>query len=88
MIIITVKNLKLETDLKLDKTFIIAETEVNHNGELSLANQLVDLAKNSNTNANAIILQMFKARTLATKNAAYQKETTSTDESQFEMQKN
>ena len=81
-------NLKSEIDLKLDKTFIIAEAGVNHNGELSLAKQLVDLAKNAG--ADAVKFQTFKAETLATKNAkkaAYQKETTSTDESQFDMLK-
>ena len=31
--------------LKKDKTFIIAEAGVNHNGDLSLAKQLVDFAK-------------------------------------------
>jgi N,N'-diacetyllegionaminate synthase len=70
------------------KTFIIAEAGVNHNGELSLAKQLVDIAKDAG--ADAVKFQTFKSENLATinaKKATYQKETTSTDESQFDMLK-
>ncbi|RAP34141.1 N-acetylneuraminate synthase [Candidatus Marinamargulisbacteria bacterium SCGC AG-410-N11] len=72
----------------MDKTFIIAEAGVNHNGELSLAKQLVDVAKSAG--AEAVKFQTFKSETLATKNAkkaTYQKETTNSDESQFDMLK-
>ncbi len=71
------------------KTFIIAEAGVNHNGNLSLAKQLVDIAKDAE--ADAVKFQTFKAKTLAStsaKKATYQKETTNSSESQFEMLKN
>ena len=66
--------------------FIIAEAGVNHNGDLTLAHQLIDVAAQSG--ADAIKFQTFKAENLASVNApkaAYQLETTSTSESQFEM---
>lgn len=66
--------------------FIIAEAGVNHNGDLNLAHQLIDVAVQSG--ADAIKFQTFKAENLASANApkaVYQLETTSTSESQFEM---
>lgn len=71
-----------------NSVFIIAEAGVNHNGELKLAKKLIDIAKDSG--ANAVKFQTFKAQTLASENAkkaAYQKKTTNTDESQFDMLK-
>ena len=66
--------------------FIIAEAGVNHNGDLNLAHQLIDVA--SQAGADAIKFQTFKAEHLATADApkaAYQLETTNASESQFEM---
>lgn len=68
------------------KVFIIAEAGVNHNGSLEIAKKLVDVAVN--VGADAVKFQMFKAENLVTKfaqKAGYQKETTSENESQFEM---
>ena len=72
----------------MNKVFIIAEAGVNHNGDISLAKQLVDVAVSAG--ADAVKFQTFKAEKLVCKNAekaAYQKETTNQAESQFEMLK-
>jgi N,N'-diacetyllegionaminate synthase len=66
--------------------FIIAEAGVNHNGSIELAKRLIDAA--SESGADAVKFQTFKAEKLVSKNAqkaAYQKETTDADESQFDM---
>lgn len=66
--------------------FIIAEAGVNHNGSLNLAKELIDVAANSG--ADAVKFQTFKAENLVAKNAQkadYQKQTTSGEETQFEM---
>jgi N-acetylneuraminate synthase/N,N'-diacetyllegionaminate synthase len=66
--------------------FIIAEAGVNHNGDVNLAKRLVDVAKEAGV--DAVKFQTFKAEELVTETAekaAYQKETTSSEESQFEM---
>ena len=66
--------------------FIIAEAGVNHNGSIELAKQLIDVAVEAGV--DAVKFQTFKAENLVSKNAQkadYQKLTTSTDESQFEM---
>ncbi len=66
--------------------FIIAEAGVNHNGSVELAKKLIDVA--SDTGANAIKFQTFKAENLVSKNAPkaeYQKQTTDEQESQFDM---
>ena len=66
--------------------FIIAEAGVNHNGDLDLARQLVDAAVR--TGADAVKFQTFQADRLVTSDAPkaeYQKETTGTTESQWEM---
>ena len=47
--------------------FIIAEAGVNHNGSFKLAKQLIDIA--SNSGADAIKFQTFKADNLVTKKA-------------------
>ena len=66
--------------------FIIAEAGVNHNGSVELAKQLIDVA--SDSGADAVKFQTFKAENLVAKNtqkAEYQKQTTDALESQFDM---
>ena len=66
--------------------FIIAEAGVNHNGDMSIAYKLIDKAIESGV--DAIKFQTFKAENLVTKSASkaeYQKKSTDSLESQFEM---
>jgi len=68
------------------KTFIIAEAGVNHNGSLEIAKKLVEVA--SESGADAVKFQTFKAENIVTKDADkadYQKKTTNAGESQLEM---
>ena len=70
----------------MQPVFIIAEAGVNHNGDLELAKQLVDVA--AEAGADAVKFQTFKAERLVSLDApkaAYQKQTTAADESQFAM---
>lgn len=67
-------------------TFIIAEAGVNHNGDINLAKKLIDIA--AEAKVDAIKFQTFKADELILKNvekAPYQKNTTSSEESQYGM---
>lgn len=69
-----------------NKTIIIAEAGVNHNGDIILAKQLIDLA--AEAGADLIKFQTFNADrqvTRSAKKANYQKQTTSSAESQHEM---
>ena len=66
--------------------FIIAEAGVNHNGDLKMARQLVNVA--AAAGADAVKFQTFKAERLVTTGAPkadYQVVTTGTDESQLDM---
>lgn len=66
--------------------FIIAEAGINHNGDMNLAKQLIDAAVEAG--ADAVKFQTFHADDFITQNAEkaeYQKRTTSTGESQYEM---
>ncbi|MFX4267580.1 N-acetylneuraminate synthase [Aliarcobacter butzleri] len=70
----------------MNKVFIIAEAGVNHNGSIDLAKKLIDVA--SESGADAVKFQTFKAENLVSKNAQkadYQKQTTDKNESQFDM---
>jgi N-acetylneuraminate synthase/N,N'-diacetyllegionaminate synthase len=67
--------------------YFIAEAGVNHNGDVELAKELIEIA--AEAGANAVKFQMFTADRLATENAPradYQRETTE-NSSQFEMLK-
>ena len=68
------------------RTLIIAEAGVNHNGDLGLARQLIEAAAASG--ADLVKFQTFNANRLAThdaKKADYQNKTTDSQESQHEM---
>lgn len=72
----------------MNKTLIIAEAGVNHNGSIELARQLVDVAVDAG--ADYVKFQTFKAEKIASRNAAkasYQQKTTSANESQLAMLK-
>src|SRR3972149_1905706 len=67
-------------------TFIIAEAGVNHNGDLNLAKQLIDVA--ADAGADAVKFQTFRAELVVSRHAPkadYQTRTTDQAESQFEM---
>lgn len=66
--------------------FIIAEAGVNHNGEMELARQLVDVAVDAR--ADGVKFQTFNAERLITASAPkadYQRQTGDRNESQFDM---
>lgn len=70
-----------------NRTFIIAEAGVNHNGDIDIAKELIDVA--AETGVDAIKFQTFRTEELVTKNAPkadYQKKTTG-DGNQYEMLK-
>jgi N,N'-diacetyllegionaminate synthase len=68
------------------KTIIIAEAGVNHNGSVKLAKKMINEAVNAGV--DYIKFQTFKAEKLVSihaKKADYQKETTNSEDSQFDM---
>ena len=70
----------------LGRTYLVAEIGVNHNGDVGLARDLVHAAKE--VGADAVKFQTFTASTLVglgTPKVAYQENTTSPDESHYEM---
>lgn len=72
----------------MEKVFIIAEAGVNHNGDIRLAKQLIDIAVDAN--ADAVKFQTFIAEKGISKfaqKAAYQKESTGANETQLDMVK-
>lgn len=69
-----------------NKTLIIAEIGVNHNGDMNLAYQLIDEA--AKAGADAVKFQSFSAENLVSiyaKKVSYQLETTSDKESHYDM---
>lgn len=69
-------------------TFIIAEAGVNHNGDIKLAKKMIDVAVESDM--DAVKFQTFKTDKLILKNigkAPYQKKTSDSNESQYDMLK-
>jgi len=73
----------------MKKTIIIAEAGVNHNGNIDIAKQLIDVA--AVAGVDYVKFQTFKANLLVSKNAKkadYQRQTTNVEESQFKMLKN
>lgn len=73
----------------VDRTFIIAEAGVNHNGDIGLAKRLIDAALEAGV--DAVKFQSFKTKNLILRNtekAPYQKKTSVSEESQFDMLKN
>lgn len=72
----------------MNKAIVIAEAGVNHNGSIDLAKKLVNEA--AFAKADFVKFQSFKASKLATKSASkaqYQKDNSSSSESQYEMLK-
>lgn len=70
----------------INKTFIIAEAGVNHNGSVELAKKLIDVAKDCG--CDAVKFQTFIAKNVVSKfakKAQYQIENTNNDESQLAM---
>jgi N-acetylneuraminate synthase len=72
----------------VSKVLIIAEAGVNHNGSISNAKKLIDVA--ADAGVDIVKFQSFKAENIASKKASkadYQRQTTNNSESQFEMLK-
>lgn len=72
----------------MQKTLIIAEAGVNHNGSMETAKQLIDAA--ANAQVDYVKFQTFKADKIVTrsaKRATYQDTNTKNSDSQFEMLK-
>lgn len=72
----------------MEKTIIIAEAGVNHNGSIDIAYQLIDKAKEAG--ADVVKFQTAKAENVISKfapKADYQKKTTGASESQLDMAK-
>lgn len=72
----------------MNKTLIIAEAGVNHNGDIELAKKLVDVA--AAAGVDYVKFQTFKADKLVNKSAkkaSYQKDNTGNDDSQYTMLK-
>ena len=74
--------------LKNNKTIVIAEAGVNHNGKINLAKKLIDVA--SKAGADYVKFQTFDVDQLILKNtktASYQKRNLKNNISQYQMLK-
>ena len=72
----------------MNRTIIIAEAGVNHNGDLQLAKKLIDKA--AEAGADYVKFQSFKAEKLVSQKAQrakYQKANTQNEDTQFSMLK-
>jgi N,N'-diacetyllegionaminate synthase len=72
----------------MNKVIIIAEAGVNHNGDMDIAKQLIDVA--ADAGVDYVKFQTFKASKLVTKSATradYQNTNTANNDSQYEMLK-
>ena len=67
----------------MNQVFIIAEAGVNHNGSLSLAKKLVDVAKEAG--ANAVKFQTFITKELVTKKAQKASYQITKEQTQYQM---
>jgi len=70
----------------VSRAYLIAEIGVNHNGDIDLAKQLIDIAKIAG--ADAVKFQTFSADSLVspgTPKVNYQKNTTSPEETHYDM---
>ncbi|MHC5060128.1 MAG: N-acetylneuraminate synthase [Planctomycetota bacterium] len=70
----------------MNRTFIIAEAGVNHNGSVETARRMIDVAVTAGV--DAVKFQTFRAENVVSvfaPKARYQKETTDKDESQLQM---
>jgi len=88
---IAIKSIQIAEKLigAMHPCFIIAEAGVNHNGNVDLAMQLIDAA--ARAGVDAVKFQTFHADNVVTSTAEkadYQKSTTTSNESQYEMIKN
>lgn len=85
------KQIKITNQLNIssdDPVFVIAEAGVNHGGDINVAKQLIDTA--ARAGADAVKFQAFRTENLILENvekAPYQKNTTDSAETQFEMLK-
>ena len=88
--------MKFNDNIQINKTiiskdsrvFIIGEAGVNHNGDINIAKKLIDVAVEAGV--DAVKFQTFKTENLILKEvekAKYQKTTTGSNETQFEMLK-
>ena len=71
-----------------NRTLIIAEAGVNHNGDIKIAKQLIDVA--ADCGADYVKFQTFSADRIVTKSAdkaEYQKQSSDSTESQYQMLK-
>jgi len=78
----------LETNVKKNKVIVIAEAGVNHNGDLEMAKELINVA--AKAGADYVKFQTYKTENLVTptaEQASYQKENTGGEETQFQMLK-
>ena len=73
-----------QSNININKPFIIAEAGVNHEGRMDLAKRLIDEALEGG--ADAIKFQTYKAETIASKNSpAYWDKTKEPTNSQFQL---